>query len=122
MKTPPALRRLLIAVRGRTETYVKPVVLPMYGLRGLAPRLMADMPPGVCVNLDRGTGIAQPHDNPSSWSHCASRQLSSSRRVAAVAQLLSTEFGGMLIGLYFTPSVALPAESGVNAAASPNRC
>jgi hypothetical protein len=36
MKIPPALRRLLIAVRGRTETYVKPAALPMYGLRGLA--------------------------------------------------------------------------------------
>jgi hypothetical protein len=36
--------------------------------------------------------------------------------------LLSNEFGGVLIGLYFTPSVALAAESGVNAAASPNRC
>src|SRR5258706_178897 len=36
---PPALRRLLIAGRGRTETYLKPVALPMYGLRGLAAQL-----------------------------------------------------------------------------------
>jgi len=35
----PALRRLLIAGRGWTETYVKPVALPMYGLRGLAAQL-----------------------------------------------------------------------------------
>jgi hypothetical protein len=36
MKIAPALRRLLIAVRGRTETYGKPAALPMHGLRGLA--------------------------------------------------------------------------------------
>jgi hypothetical protein len=101
MKIPPALRRLLIAVRGRTETYVKPAVLPMYGLRGLAPRLMAHMPPDFGVNLDRGTGIAQPQDNPSSWSYCASRWLSVPKSVAAVARLSSNEFGGMLIGPYF---------------------
>jgi hypothetical protein len=31
---------LLIAVRGQTETYVKPAALPMYGLRELAAQLI----------------------------------------------------------------------------------
>src|SRR5258708_33950792 len=40
MKIPPALRRLLIAVPGQTEAYVKPAALPMYGLRELAAQLI----------------------------------------------------------------------------------
>src|SRR6266852_1565098 len=49
MKFPPALRRLLIAVRGRTEAYVKRAALPMCGLRGLAAQLT-----GVALALPGG--------------------------------------------------------------------
>jgi hypothetical protein len=123
MKIPPALRRLLIAVRGRTETYVKPAVLPMYGLRGLAPRLIGSLCRLKFASTSIGgrvlrnrriilhLGRIAPHDG-----------FPVPKALPRSHGLLSNEFGGVLIGLYFTPSVALAAESGVNAAASPNRC
>jgi hypothetical protein len=162
MKIPPALRRLLIAVRGRTETYVKPATLPMYGLRGVAAQLTG---PSRRLKLRQlRSGVRRLRNRWVILAVLFEVRLTMAfqfQSVAAVARLLGSEFGviladtRILIGLCFTPSLAgiaigrrrqdhcsrgidpdadrypcdgafgflnRPAESGVNAAALPNRC
>jgi len=114
MKFAPALRRLLIAVRGRTEAYVKQAAMPMCWLRRLAAQLTGASRRLNLRQLRSGmrrcatAGLSLP-----SCSWFASPWLSSFQSVAAVAPLLRTKFGvsladiGILIGLKFTPGVAL---------------
>src|SRR5947208_6904457 len=110
MKFPPALRRLLIAVRGRTEAYVRRAALPN------VPAVRT------CSTVDRRivpSEVAPPSIGGEAlrnrWFILAVlfvvrlTMAFQFQSVAAVAPLLGSEFGvsladiGILIGLYFTP-------------------
>src|SRR5258706_4804921 len=126
MKIPPALRRLLIAGRGWTETYVKPVALPMYGLRGLAAQLTGPSRRLKLRQLRSGmrrcaiSGLLPSCSWFASHGFPVSKALPRSHRYWVASSALVSLFG-ILIGLYFTPGLALASRAGRSGEGSATR-